>query len=165
MTWIMKTLLVYYSIKDDVRTLCEKSRREGEIDVIELREKYDRGVLSACTVGAIAAAAGEGSMIDEIDVDIDAYDTVIIATPAWAFSPAPAVNAFLHCVNLSGKEVIGMIFGTAAGAHAADILRKRIQLAGGHCSSVVNVNAKQLKKRESDVISYAQQRDLLPTMA
>lgn len=162
----MKTLLVYYSIKDDVRALCESSRRDGEIDVIELREKYDRGILSACTFGAMAAASGEASSIDEIDVDINQYDTVIIATPAWAFSPAPAVNAFLHSVNLSGKEVIGMIFsGASSGSHASDILRKRIQLAGGHCGSVVSVNAKQLKRHEWDVVSYAEQRDLLPTMA
>lgn len=163
---IMKTLLVYYSIKDDVRALCESSRREGEIDVIELREKYDRGVLSACTFGAIAAASGTGSVIDEIEADISQYDTVIIATPAWAFSPAPAVNAFLHSVNLSGKEVIGMIFsGTPIGSRASDTLRKRIQLAGGHCASVVSVNAKQLKRHAEDVATYVEQHELLPTMA
>lgn len=162
---IMKTLLVYYSIKDDVRALCESSRREEEIDVMELREKYDRGVLSACTFGAMAAASGTGSVIDEIEADISQYDTVIIATPAWAFSPAPAVNAFLHSVNLSGKEVIGMIFSSSPGSHASDILRKRIQLAGGHCASVVSVNAKQLKKRANDVVTYAEQRELLPAMA
>lgn len=162
----MKTLLVYYSIKDDVRSLCEKSQREGEIDVIELREKYDRGILSACTFGAMAAVSGEGSVIDEIDVDINQYDTIIIATPAWAFSPAPAVNAFLHSVNLSGKEVIGMIFMSGSGSsRASDILRKRITLAGGHCGSVVSVNAKQLKRKDCDVISYAEQQDLLPAMA
>lgn len=162
----MKTLLVYYSIKDDVRTLCESSRRKGEIDVIELREKYDRGILSACTFGAMAAASGEGSVIDEIDVDIDQYDTIIIATPAWAFSPAPAVNAFLHSVNLRGKEVIGMIFASSSGSsRASDILRKRIQLAGGHCGSVVSVNAKQLKKHDCDVVSYAEECELLPTIA
>lgn len=162
----MKTLLVYYSIKDDVRSLCEKSRRAGEIDVIELREKYDRGILSACTFGAMAAAAGEGSAIDEIDVDINRYDTIIIATPAWAFSPAPAVNAFLHSVNLSGKEVIGMIFAGGSGSSRAnDVLRKRITLAGDHCASVVNVNAKQLKRKDCDVISYAEQQELLPVTA
>ena len=162
----MKTLLVYYSIKDDTRALCEKASRSGEIDVMELREKYDRGILSACTAGAMAAVTGEGSSIDEIDVDIRQYDTVIVATPAWAFCPAPAVNAFLHCVNLTGKEVIGMIFGSSSGSsRACDVLRKRIRLAGGHCSSVVNINVKQLKKKDCDVVSYAEQNALIPTLA
>lgn len=162
----MKTLLVYYSIRDDARILCEKSARSGEIDVMELREKYDRGILSACTAGAFAAFTGEGSAIDAIDVDMQQYDTVIIATPAWAFCPAPAVNAFLHSVNLTGKDVIGMIFaGGSAGTRAADVFRKRIQLAGGHCTGVVNIHVKQLLRKDCDIVSYAEERELIPTMA
>ena len=51
----MKTLLVYYSNQKNIRSLCEASAREGEVDVLELRERYDRGVLSAATVGSYLA--------------------------------------------------------------------------------------------------------------
>lgn len=57
----MKTLLVYYSNQKNIRSLCEASAREGEVDVLELRERYDRGVLSAATVGSYLASRGMGS--------------------------------------------------------------------------------------------------------
>lgn len=90
----MKTLLVYYSNQKNIRSLCEASAREGEVDVLELRERYDRGVLSAATVGSYLASRGMGSQIDPFEIDFDAYDTVILATPVWHGSPVPAVNAF-----------------------------------------------------------------------
>ena len=97
----MKTLLVYYSNQKNIRSLCEASAREGEVDVLELRERYDRGVLSAATVGSYLASRGLGSQIDPFEIDFDAYDTVILATPVWHGSPVPAVNAFLHKVGLA----------------------------------------------------------------
>lgn len=152
----MKTLLVYYSIHEDARALCEQSRRAGEIDVIELREKYDRGVLSACTAGAYQAVCGASSQIDEIQVDLNEYDTVIVASPVWALNPAPAVNAFLQSADLRGREVIGLLFhGSKRADHAADVLRKRVSLAGGTCRSVVSVPLKQLKKKACDIVTYA----------
>lgn len=71
------------------------------MDVLELRERYDRGVLSAATVGSYLASRGLGSQIDPFEIDFDAYDTVILATPVWHGSPVPAVNAFLHKVDLA----------------------------------------------------------------
>ncbi|MBS5872905.1 MAG: hypothetical protein KIC46_02165 [Clostridiales bacterium] len=152
----MKTLLVYYSNQKNIRSLCENSAREGEVDVLELRERYDRGVLSAVTVGAYLAVRGLGSKIDPFEIDLDDYDTIILATPVWHGSPVPAVNAFLHKANLRGRVVSGLLlYDGRHAAKAMETLRERVRLAGGVCRDVVCVSAKELREKNCDVFSFA----------
>ncbi|NLA76715.1 MAG: hypothetical protein GX851_02595 [Clostridiales bacterium] len=149
-----KTLLIYYSADEAVRTLCEDSRKYGEIDVVELTEAYDRSRLEVATLGAVQALAGKSSVIDKTDIDFDAYDTVILASPVWAASPAPAINAFLRRTDLRSREIIGLLFGGGrASVIAGDMLRKRTALAGGICRSIVSVPPKELKKDTVDLFS------------
>lgn len=152
----MKTLLVYYSNQKNIRSLCEASAREGEVDILELRERYDRGVLSAATVGSYLASRGMGSQIDPFEIDFDAYDTVILATPVWHGSPVPAVNAFLHKVDLRGRAISGLLlYDGRHAAKAMDTLRERVRLAGGACRDVVCISAKELREKNCDVFSFA----------
>ena len=152
----MKTLLVYYSNQKNIRSLCEASAREGEVDVLELRERYDRGVLSAATVGSYLASRGLGSQIDPFEIDFDAYDTVILATPVWHGSPVPAVNAFLHKVDLRGRAISGLLlYDGRHAAKAMDTLRERVRLAGGACRDVVCISAQELREKNCDVFSFA----------
>uniref|UniRef100_UPI003FF0B9A3 flavodoxin family protein n=1 Tax=Candidatus Fimivicinus sp. TaxID=3056640 RepID=UPI003FF0B9A3 len=152
----MKTLLVYYSNQKSIRSLCENSAREGEVDVLELRERYDRGVLSAATVGAYLAVRGLGSKIDPFEIDLDAYDAIILATPVWRGSPVPAVNAFLHKADLRGREISGLLLhGRRHAAKAKEMLRERVRLAGGDCRDIVCVSAKELREKNCDVFSFA----------
>lgn len=152
----MKTLLVYYSNQANVRLLCEDSAREGEVDVLELRERYDRSVLSAATTGAYLAARGLASRIDSFEIDLDAYDMIILATPVWSGCPAPAVNAFLQRANLRGREVSGLLlYEGRRAAKAMETLRERVRLAGGLCRDVVCVSAKELREKNCDVFSFA----------
>lgn len=151
----MRTLLLYYSDCDCVRELCEASAKNDTVDVLELRERYDRSKLWSATVGAYKALAGQGARIEPLDIDFDQYDTVILATPVWGLNPVPAVNEFLHRYNLSGREVAGLLVhaGKSAGM-AADVLRKRIRLAGGTCCGVVTVPLRELKAKRCDVCAY-----------
>ncbi|MCI6401876.1 MAG: hypothetical protein SPF51_10760 [Candidatus Fimivicinus sp.] len=152
----MKTLLVYYSNQKNIRSLCEDSAREGEVDVLELRERYDRSALSTVTVGAYLAVRGLGSKIDPIEINLDDYDTIILATPVWHGSPVPAVNAFLHKANLRGRAVSGLLlYDGRHAAKAMETLRERVRLAGGVCRDVVCVSAKELREKNCDVFSFA----------
>lgn len=151
----MKILLLYYSNNNSIRELCEASGRENKVDVMELRDRYDRSQVWCATVGKYKAVCGTGSRIEAVDFNIDEYDSVIIATPVWSFNPAPAVNEFLHRTNFSGKEVSGLLIhpGKSAGK-AGDVLRNRIKLAGGICCGIVSIPQKELKGKECDIFSY-----------
>ena len=78
----------------------------------------------------------------------DAYDTVILATPVWHGSPVPAVNAFLHKVDLRGRAISGLLlYDGRHAAKAMDTLRERVRLAGGACRDVVCISAKELREK------------------
>lgn len=150
----MKTLLLYYSKNQSVRKLCEESARDNQIDVVELRERFDHGKVWHATVGAYKAVSGAGLKLEEQEINFDEYDSIIIASPVLGFNPVPAINEFLHRTNFSGREVSGLLIhhGKTAGA-AGDALRKRIKLAGGVCNGVVCVPVKELKQTTCDVCS------------
>ena len=142
----MSTLLVYFTEDPQIRRLCEQSRADGT-QTLELLEHFDRSALYISTVGSYMALAGKSSVVINADVNLDAYDSVIIASPVWAGNPAPAINAFLRANDLKGKTVTGILFGAGmAGALANDVLRKRIALAGGTCRDVMNIQKKEITR-------------------
>lgn len=151
----MKTLLLYYSNYQSIRELCEASSKYKKVDVVELRDRFDKSTAWSATVGTYKAICGKGTKIDQVDVNLEEYDTIIIATPVWGFNPAPAVNEFLHWTNLGGREVSGLLIhsGKTAGM-AADVLRKRIKLAGGVCCGMVSIPQKELKEKNCDLFTF-----------
>ena len=40
-----------------------------------------------------------------MDIDLDRYDTIVLGTPVWWYTCAPATRAFLTAHDLSGKTV------------------------------------------------------------
>ena len=152
----MKTLILYYSRGGTTRRLCERSERENEVDVVEIREKIDRGLISAMTLGLYQAMGGFGSRIDKTDINFDDYDTIILATPVWAGNPTPAVNAFLHQTNLCGREISGvLLYGYKKPVTAEKLLRRRIKLAGGICKDTICISTKELRKKNADLFAFA----------
>jgi len=152
----MKTLLVYYSNNRNVQELCESCARNGDVDVIKLQERYQRSLLWDITVGTYRAVSGRGSKMADININIAEYDSLIIATPVRLLNPHSIINEFLHRTSLSGLEVSALLVhsGQIIGG-AADILRKRIGLAGGSCRGVVSITTKELRENKCDVLSLA----------
>ncbi len=74
----------------------------------------------------------------------------------WHGSPVPAVNAFLHKVDLRGRAISGLLlYDGRHAAKAMDTLRERVRLAGGACRDVVCISAKELREKNCDVFSFA----------
>jgi len=68
----------------------------------------------------------------------------------------PAVNAFLHKVDLRGRAISGLLlYDGRHAAKAMDTLRERVRLAGGACRDVVCISAKELREKNCDVFSFA----------
>lgn len=44
--------------------------------------------------------------IKQINCNIDMYDRIVIATPTWWYTMAPAILTLLSNINLEGKEVV-----------------------------------------------------------
>lgn len=120
-----KTLVAYYSYTSNIHRIVEALVSQIEADVVRI-EPAEKGVdyaadnyaVGSAQIAAIRANPGDASSypgIDPLDVDWDAYDTVIIGTPLWWSNMAAPMQTFLFNNGdaLAGKH-IGLIVSSAS---------------------------------------------------
>jgi flavodoxin len=112
----MKTLIVYYSYSGNTRRVAEILggclETKGAVEIVELKAlDENNNFFRQCN----RAFRKVRAQIAEVNFDLSGYDLICLGTPVWAFSPAPAMNAYLdRCFGLEGKEVI--LFCTVGGS-------------------------------------------------
>lgn len=128
----MKAIVVYYSLTGKTKSIAEGLAREFGCEVRQIEEVKKRGVLGAYIMGAFAAMRGKTSEIKPLDIDVQDYDTIIIATPVWASSPVPGINAFVANNSFKNKNTV-FIISSASGddSKTATLLTNKIHAKGG----------------------------------
>lgn len=103
----MRTLILYYSYGGNTRKIAKmiQDKIGGDIVEIETVKSYEGSYDSVVNQGQREVDSGYMPEIKELDVDLDNYDTIIIGTPVWWYTFAPAVKTFLHDYDLSGKSI------------------------------------------------------------
>ncbi len=155
----MKTLLVYFSDNEMIRSFCSNSE-DSTIDTVEIFEKYDRGFVVNKLISGYKSIVGQGVCISRPDVDISKYSSIVIAASMQAFCVPAAINDFLHKNDLNGADVYGIIFGSRLFKAAAEDMQRKIGLAGGACKGVVCVKDGEIKKNECDVRALLKKKAL-----
>lgn len=104
----MKTLIVYYSYRGNTRRIAEMLREELDCDIarIEPITPYSEDYDEVVELGRDEVKRGYTPEIKPLDFDVEDYDAVIIGTPTWWYTMAPAVLTFLRNNDFSGKTVI-----------------------------------------------------------
>lgn len=103
----MKTLIVYYSYSGHTQKIAKQIQLALGGDIIQIEtvksypEVYDRVV----EIAKAEVYNKEMPPIKPIEVDLTDYDSVIIGTPVWWYTYAPAIRTFLENADLSGKQV------------------------------------------------------------
>lgn len=88
----MKTLVVYYSLTGNTKFIAEQIAKKIKADVLEL--KADRGTGHKSQSKLLAPTK------DLID-----YDLIILGSPVWGYSYAPAIKSFLNQAKLKNKKI------------------------------------------------------------
>ena len=128
----MKAIVVYYSLTGKTKSIAESFAKELGCEAKRIEEVKKRSILGAYLMGAFAAMRGKASEIVPLNIDIQAYDTIIITTPVWASSPVPAVNAFVANTNFKNKNTVFLISPASGNdSKAAAILTDKIHAKGG----------------------------------
>ncbi len=103
-----KTVVVYYSLDGHTHFVASKIGERLECPVIRLRQHNE---FSATNTFLKYFWAGKSSVfrdkppLEDTDLDPDAYDTLVIATPVWAGNLSSPVRSFLSSHPLDGKRV------------------------------------------------------------
>lgn len=107
----MNTLLIYYSLSGNTRSIAKRIAERVDADIVEIRtvEPYQG-------TQAEIDKRGIGEVIDKVkpqimplNLDWEDYDRIILGTPVWQYCYAPAVRTALTGVDFEGKIVCPFI--------------------------------------------------------
>jgi flavodoxin len=103
----MKTLIIYYSYEGTTKSLVEAIQKNFTVEVEQIKvenEKQHKGLVKYIWGGGQVIQKKEPK-ISGLNHKIEEYDRIILGTPVWANSYAPAIRSFLKKVDLKNKEV------------------------------------------------------------
>lgn len=103
----MKTLVLFYSYGGNTRGIAEMIQgiTGGDIAEIETVKPYVGDYNTVVEQGKQEVDSGFMPEIKPLGVDLSAYDTIVLGTPVWWYTFAPAMKTFIHKSDLSGKTI------------------------------------------------------------
>lgn len=104
-----KMLIVYYSqARGNTRRIAEKLQKATGADIAEIETvvPYTGSYDDIVNQGNREVQDGYQPEIKQLSVRPEDYDVIVVGTPTWWYTMAPAVLAFLNGHNWNGKTVI-----------------------------------------------------------
>lgn len=167
-----KTLVVYYSYTNNVERIVNELRTQIEADVIEV-EPAEKGLDYAANNYAIGSAqiaairenpdnAASYPAIDEVNVDMSQYSTIIIGAPLWWSNMAAPMQSFLfkYGKEMAGKNIGLIVSSASSGISGVESDAKRLVPQGNFLPSLwirshQTSNAKSLLQNWLKDIDYS----------
>ena len=111
----MKTLILYYSLSGHTKRIAKRIQRRigGEIAEIRTVKTYPEDFNDLVDEGQEETERGVLPELQPLGTELSSYDRIIIGTPVWWYTIAPAINSFLHNNDFTGKTVA--LFATNEG--------------------------------------------------
>ena len=91
----MKTLVIFYSYTGNAKRLAQEFAAKEAADIVEIKDARRPVKLKAYSLGCFAAMRGKPWPIQPPEVDLAAYNRLVLFFPVWAGSPPPAIHAVL----------------------------------------------------------------------
>lgn len=103
----MSALVIYYSYSGNTRRAAERIGKAIGADLAEIQtvRPYTGSYDDVVDQGQREVDSGFLPELRPLGADLSRYDTIILGTPVWRYTFAPAMNSFLHSADLSGKTV------------------------------------------------------------
>lgn len=103
----MKTLIVYYSLTGNTEYAAKQLAEQVNADLVKLKpdsEPPKQGRMMFVK-GGYSALFHSLPKLEPLGLDPQAYDLVIIGSPVWAGTYAPAIGSFLKDNELKEKKI------------------------------------------------------------
>ena len=127
----MKTAIIFYSYEGSSLVTADLIKEAINADSFRIRtvDKKKRKGFFKYLWGGRQVVFNIKPALKPLPVDINAYDLIILGTPLWAGSPAPALVSFLHNTKITGKKIA--LFCSYAGS-SGEVFAKLKALLGGN---------------------------------
>ncbi|MCD8040022.1 MAG: NAD(P)H-dependent oxidoreductase [Clostridia bacterium] len=116
----MKTIIIYYSYGGNTKSVAKLLQESTGYDAEEIFtvRPYSSYYNDVVEQGEREVKTEYMPPIIPLKADFSEYDTVILGTPVWWYSVAPAVRTFLTQYNLSGKTLYPFVTNGGWAGHA-----------------------------------------------
>ena len=121
-----KRLVVFYSLEGNTKAIANTIAEAIGATLLELKPVKDvsSSGFSKYVWGGKQVILKEKPQLQAFNLDPNNFDTIILGTPVWAGSYAPALNTFFHQYPLNNKKIgIFSCFGGSSGKTHENIKR------------------------------------------
>ncbi|WP_051226863.1 flavodoxin family protein [Butyrivibrio sp. MC2013] len=135
-----RILMVYYSFEGNVEYISRIVSKELPADLFRLepdREPPKKGI-GKILLGGMDVVLGRLPRIVPCKYNLSDYSQIIIATPVWAGSYAPALGTFLKENHLQGKRIY-LIVSSSSGNADKMLLKLEDSLTGNNVVGTLSV--------------------------
>lgn len=130
---LLKILLVYYSLDGNTDFVAQAIAKETGADLVRLHQVKEppEGLGKYLTGGREALSKRDVEIYSYRDFNPEDYDTIILGTPVWAGTYAPALRTYLNQHPFENKGVY--LFASSMSGKAGGALGKLTRrLRAGH---------------------------------
>ncbi len=154
----MKKLILFYSYGGNTRRIAEMIQKAVGCDMEEIKtvQPYTGDYMAVVDQGKQEVDSGYMPEILPLSANIGEYGQIILGSPVWWYTFAPAVRTFLSRYDLSGKEVFP--FSTNGGwpGHFLEDVRKACGKADVKEGMEIRFDENRLVTKEEEVIRWVQ---------
>ena len=130
----MKTLFATYSLEGNCRALSEAMAGATggmAVELVPVDDDIPRTGLGKYFVGGKRALLKKAQAVKALDVDIAAFDVIVVGSPVWFGRMTPPVRAFLESVDWRGKKAAVFAMHRGGKGKAAKTMAEIITARGG----------------------------------
>ena len=127
--------------------------------MLELRPRYKKRPVVDAVSDCYRAITGRGVRLAPLDIDFNKYSQILLVDSLRMFLPSAECNEFLHRCDLTGRDVSCIVSSPVRFfGNASNVLRRRINLAGGNCRSITYIVETDLARQEQIADAFALQQ-------
>ena len=154
----MKNLILYYSYGGNTRRIAKLIQKTVGGDMAEIRttKPYEGSCMEVVDQGQREVNSGYTPEIEPLSVNPSDYDQIILGSPVWWYTFAPAVKAFLSQYDFSGKVVCP--FSTNGGwpGHLLNDVKKACKGADVRKGMDIRFEESSLLTEEKEIVTWIQ---------
>ena len=156
-----KTLIIYYSYTNNVEKIVNELKNKIDADIVEI-EPAEKGLdyaannyaIGSAQIAAIRNNPDESSSypaIDTVNVNLDEYDTLIIAAPLWWSQMAAPLQTYLfhNGKKMAGKNLGLIVSSASSGISGVEADAKRLIPDGHFLSPSLWIRSSQISNASS----------------
>lgn len=149
----MKTLILYYSYGGNTRKIAQMIQQQigGDLAEIETVKPYTGSYNSVVDQGQKEVQSGYMPALKTLQADLASYDRIVLGSPVWWYTFAPAMNSFLHNNDLSGKIIYPYATNGGWIGHTFEDFEKSCRGAKVHKGLNVKFNENRLLTPEQKI--------------